>query len=634
MKISELLAFVDAIKPNAFPASAKVAWLNEVEGMVWTDVMLLAPMEFKPYAYDDASGEGDAELLVAPPHNKLYNVYICAMIDFANGEYDKYQNSITLFNSHFGEFMRWYAMHYRPADGDFSYMGIYISAYGIAVKHGYTGTEADWLASLQGQPGERGEPFTYEDFTEEQLAALMGPPGLTVTKAVINAEGHLIITLSNDTTLDAGYARGERGLQGEKGEPFTYDDFTDDQLAALTGPQGEQGLPGEKGETGERGPQGETGATGATGPQGPQGIQGVAGATGPQGPQGEKGETGERGPQGATGATGERGPQGATGATGEQGPAGKDGKDGKNFTILGYYPSLAALRAAVPDPEIGDAYGVGSAEPYNVYVLDGVTLDWLDNGSLSGVAGADGKDGVTFTPSVSSAGVISWTNDGGRANPPSVNIKGPAGADGNDGEDGVGIQSVQQTTTSSEDGGTNVITVTLTNGAKATFSVKNGNRGSAGADGYTPQKDVDYFDGEDGRGIKTVARTSGTGAAGTTDTYTITYTDNTTSKFTVYNGKNGNNGADGVGVVNAYVNDDGILCIELDDGNEIQAGYVVGADGYTPQKGVDYFDGKDGQPGADGYTPVKGTDYWTEADKAEMVSDVLASLPTWNGGSY
>lgn len=37
-----------------------------------------------------------------------------------------------------------------------------------------------------------------------------------------------------------------------------------------------------------------------------------------------------------------------------------------------------------------------------------------------------------------------------------------------------------------------------------------------------------------------------------------------------------------------------------------------GADGYTPQKGVDYFDG------ADGYTPVRGTDYWTEGDKAEI----------------
>lgn len=38
-----------------------------------------------------------------------------------------------------------------------------------------------------------------------------------------------------------------------------------------------------------------------------------------------------------------------------------------------------------------------------------------------------GADGATFTPSVSSAGVISWTNDKSLPNPDSVNIKGPAG---------------------------------------------------------------------------------------------------------------------------------------------------------------------------------------------------------------
>ena len=51
--------------------------------------------------------------------------------------------------------------------------------------------------------------------------------------------------------------------------------------------------------------------------------------------------------------------------------------------------------------------------------------------------------GVYFTPSVSAQGVISWTNNGGRPNPSSVNIKGPqgaqgpAGANGADGADGV-----------------------------------------------------------------------------------------------------------------------------------------------------------------------------------------------------
>lgn len=48
--------------------------------------------------------------------------------------------------------------------------------------------------------------------------------------------------------------------------------------------------------------------------------------------------------------------------------------------------------------------------------------------------------------------------------------------------------------------------------------------------------------GDNGKGIKSIARTSGTGAPGTTDTYTITYTDNTTGTYTVYNGKDGADG--------------------------------------------------------------------------------------------
>ena len=47
-----------------------------------------------------------------------------------------------------------------------------------------------------------------------------------------------------------------------------------------------------------------------------------------------------------------------------------------------------------------------------------------------GDKGITGDTGATFTPSVSSEGVLSWTNDKGKANPSAVNIKGPKGADG------------------------------------------------------------------------------------------------------------------------------------------------------------------------------------------------------------
>ena len=74
------------------------------------------------------------------------------------------------------------------------------------------------------------------------------------------------------------------------------------------------------------------------------------------------------------------------------------------------------------------------------------------------------------------------------------------------GADGIGIQSVEQTSTSTEDGGANIITVTKTDGTSSTFTVKNGSKGStgktgatgaAGEDGYTPVRGTDYWTAED-----------------------------------------------------------------------------------------------------------------------------------------
>lgn len=38
--------------------------------------------------------------------------------------------------------------------------------------------------------------------------------------------------------------------------------------------------------------------------------------------------------------------------------------------------------------------------------------------------------------------------------------------------------------------------------------------------------------------------------------------------------------------------------------------------------------------GDKGDKPVKGEDYFTEEDKAELVTEVLEALPTWEGGSF
>jgi hypothetical protein len=163
-----------------------------------------------------------------------------------------------------------------------------------------------------------------------------------------------------------------RGAKGEAGEPGT---------PGQDGKDGNDGPMGPKGESGDNGttftPQvSEAGVISWTndgGKQNPEpvSIKGPAGETGPTGPTGE---TGPAGPKGDTGETGPAGPKGDTGPAGPTGETGPQGPAGQN--------------------------------------------------------GQDGSDGVTFTPSVSAAGVISWTNDGGKTNPQSVNIKGPQGETG------------------------------------------------------------------------------------------------------------------------------------------------------------------------------------------------------------
>ena len=75
-------------------------------------------------------------------------------------------------------------------------------------------------------------------------------------------------------------------------------------------------------------------------------------------------------------------------------------------------------------------------------------VNWmqLSGPGLPGADGTDGTDGVTFTPSVSEAGVISWTNDGGEDNPDPVNIMGPQGNPGAAAGFGEATATVDETT--------------------------------------------------------------------------------------------------------------------------------------------------------------------------------------------
>ena len=107
-----------------------------------------------------------------------------------------------------------------------------------------------------------------EDAESGKFKGDKGDTGVSVKTAVIDADGNLMIMLTDGSVHNAGKSKGD------KGDAFTYSDFTTEQLAALKGPQGDKGDKGERGEKGDRGEKGATGATGATGSTGARGPKG------------------------------------------------------------------------------------------------------------------------------------------------------------------------------------------------------------------------------------------------------------------------------------------------------------------------------------------------------------------------
>lgn len=236
-------------------------------------------------------------------------------------------------------------------------------------------------------------------------------------------------------------------------------------------------------------------------------------------------------------------------------------------------------------------------------------------------------------------------------------IKGEAGSDGANGSNGqtsyvhirysANSSGNPMTTTAQAD--TKYIGVTSTFSSTAptsyasyVWSLIRGADGVNGQDGYTPIKNVDYFDGQKGADgtstyvhIRYSANANGSSMTTTpvsTTKYIGVYTGTsaTAPAYTGYNwslikgadGIQGQTGSDGrSSYLHIKYSNDGGATFTSNNGEDVGSSIgmyidfnqadsmnvsdytwnlVKGADGYTPIKNIDYFDGKDGQNGQDG----------------------------------
>lgn len=115
MTIDEAINTVDRLKPNQYEYETKVHWLSKLDGMIFKEVILTHEgCHAKRFIGYDNAGP-NTELLVKFPYDEdIYNYFMQAQIDKENGEMNKYNQSITLFNAAYKAFQDWYNRTYMP----------------------------------------------------------------------------------------------------------------------------------------------------------------------------------------------------------------------------------------------------------------------------------------------------------------------------------------------------------------------------------------------------------------------------------------------------------------------------------------------------------------------------------------
>lgn len=108
MTPNKVIETVDRLKPNSYNEEDKLAWINELDGMVQR--LVIQTDNVTQYSYPE---DMDKELLIPAPFDGVYALFLEAKIDYYNREYANYNNSAMMFETQFGEYKKAYIREHQ-----------------------------------------------------------------------------------------------------------------------------------------------------------------------------------------------------------------------------------------------------------------------------------------------------------------------------------------------------------------------------------------------------------------------------------------------------------------------------------------------------------------------------------------
>lgn len=122
MTIMGAINHIDTVKPNGYSQDEKVRWLSILDGIIKSDIIDTHEggdsVLFKGYDENTALTQA---LLIPHPYDDVYIKWLESQIDYANGEYDKYNNSITTYNAAYTAYAKNYNRTHKPVAKKFTH---------------------------------------------------------------------------------------------------------------------------------------------------------------------------------------------------------------------------------------------------------------------------------------------------------------------------------------------------------------------------------------------------------------------------------------------------------------------------------------------------------------------------------